>query len=642
MSTAKENIEQRLTEILQRDNAVCVVLDGEWGVGKTTFWKNFSNEKFKENSVYVSLFGKDSIQEIKQEISLKFYRKNKVVLKILEKFKKFIPAGIFSFFTKRFADNKIAEFSLIMLDSLYTDKYKDAIICFDDFERMSNKINLKDVLGTISEYKEQQNCHIVMILNRSKMTALANEAQKEDEENLEDKELKNDSQVKDNKIELEKILSEYEETQKEDEENLEAKEPKNTSQVKEDKTELEKILSEYKDKIMDYEFYYDPTPQESFSVISDKLEEVYRDAVSRYFTKHAIKNIRVMKRAINALNDYKQHLEDKLQKYQPIKDNAITYILGISIINAMNSSAEIKQFLGKLDHCSNLTDVYDSYKNRKNIRDSKNELVFLDDADYYQLGMNILSYTKKSIIDIEEFNKIARNIITREYNSENKQYQEIEKEISDEYFKGVLDLRHDNDVFINNLFTHLETNKENIIDIVGVSPFITYIETLGKFDEKNKQKYHEFATKVLLDYITDVFENNQYQNLYTDILVKMINFDKRVEELHDNLVAQNDIYKISSAERIIENIFNTRMPIQKELTSKITEEILEKYCYENLEFLRSAIGFLQSNASYLSSNKEVRVKILNVFKKISENGDENQKLKMKFILEDLKKKAYLE
>ena len=552
------------------------------------------------------MFGKESTQEIKQEISLKFYRKNKVVSKILEKFKKFIPAGIFSFLIKRFADNKIAEFSLIMLDSLHTNKYKDAIICFDDFERISDKINLKEILGLISEYKEQQNCHIVMILNRSKMTAPTKE------------------------------------TQKGDEENLEAKEPKNTSQIKEDKTELEIILSEYKDKIMDYEFYYDPTPQESFSVISDKLEEVYQDAVSRYFTKHTIKNIRVMRRAINALNDYKQHLEDKLQKYQPIKDNAITYILGISIINAMNSSAEIKQFLGKLDHRSNLTDVYDLYKNRKNISDSKNELEFLDDADYYRLGMNILSYTKKSIIGAEEFNEIARNLITREYNSENKQYKEIKKEISDEYFKGVLDLRYDNDVFIKSLFAYLETNKDNIIDIVGVSPFLLYIETLTKFDEENKQKYHEFATKILLEYIRGVFENNQYQNLYTDILDEMIKFDKRVEELHDNLITQNEIYKISSAERIIENIFNTRVPIQKELSSKITEEILEKYCYENLEFLRSAIGFLQSNASHLSNNKELRLKILKVFEKISKNGDENQKLKMKFILEDLKEKAHLE
>jgi hypothetical protein len=270
MNSSKVDIEERLKEILERKVGTCIVLDGEWGVGKTTFWKNFSTENFDKNSVYVSLFGKESIQEIKQEISLKFYyKKNEAVSKILEKNKKFNLTGIFSFFTKRFADNKIAEFSLIILDSLYTNKYKDAIICFDDFERISDKINLKDVLGLISEYKEQQNCHIVMILNRSKMTAPAKETQKEDEENLEDKGLKNDSQIK------------------------------------EDKTELEKILSEYKDKIMDYEFYYNPTPQESFSIISSELEEFYQDAALRYFEKHTINNIRVMRRAINVLNDYK-------------------------------------------------------------------------------------------------------------------------------------------------------------------------------------------------------------------------------------------------------------------------------------------------------------------------------------------------
>jgi len=122
----------------------------------------------------------------------------------------------------------------------------------------------------------------------------------------------------------------------------------------------------------------------------------------------------------------------------------------------------------------------------------------------------------------------------------------------------------------------------------------------------------------------------------------MINFDKRVKELHDNLITQNEIYKISSAERIIENIFNARVPIRKELTSKITEEILEKYCYENLEFLRSAIGFLQRDISRLPDNEELKNKILKVFKNLSKNGDKNQKLKMKFILEDLKEKAHLE
>ena len=350
-----------------------------------------------------------------------------------------------------------------------------------------------------------------------------------------------------------------------------------------------------------------------------------------------------MRRAINALNDYKQHLEDKLQKYQPIKDNVITYILGISIINAMNSSAEIERFLGKLDYRSNLTDVYELFKNEKDTGDLYYAFKFTNDEDYYWLGINILSYTKKSIINIEEFNIIIENIINKEYDKhKGRLYIEIRKEILEEYLNGTLNLQYDNGIFVSNLFTRLETNKENIIDIVGVSPFLLYIKTLEKFDEENKQKYHEFATKILLEYIRGVFENDQYQNLYTDILDEMINFDERVKELHDNFITQNEIYKISSAERIIENIFNARVPIRKELTSKITEEILEKYCYENLEFLRSAIGFLQRDISRLPDNKELKDKILKVFEKISKNGDENQKLKMKFILEDLEKKAHLE
>ena len=598
MSTAKENIEQRLTEILKRKNAVCVVLDGEWGVGKTTFWKNFSAKNFDKNSVYVSLFGRESIQEIKQEIGIQIYRRNEYISEFSEKakylrFDKVIDEVI----------PKLGSALIGCISFFKKENFKDVIICFDDFERISDKINLKDVLGIISEYKEQQNCHIVMILNRSKMTAPAKEIQKEDNKNLEYKELKNASQIKDNKI------------------------------------KLERILSEYKDKIMDYEFYYDPTPQESFNIISGDLEEVYRDAVLRYFEKHTINNIRVMRRAINALNDYKQHIEDKLQKYQPIKDNVITYILGISIINAMNSSAEIERFLGVLNFFGELEDVYDLFKNKKDM--SKKEyaeysLIISYDKFYRQLGANILSYAQKSIIDTESLDTIIENII------KNEQYQEIRKEILNEYFKGTLDLQHDNRLFIKSLFAYLETNKENIIDIVGVSPFLLYIETLEKFDEENKQKYREFATKILLEYIRDVFENNQYQNLYTDILDKMINFDERVKELHDNLITQNEIYKISSAEKIIENIFNARVPIRKELTSKITEEILEKYCYEDLEFLRSAIGFLQRDISRLPDNKELKDKILKVFEKISENGDENQKLKMKFILEDLKEKAHLE
>lgn len=590
MNSSKVDIEKRLEEILKRKVGTCIVLDGEWGVGKTTFWKNFSDTKFNEKSVYVSLFGKESIQEIKQEISLKFYRKNKLVSKVLEKFKKFIPAGIFSFSTKRFADNKIAEFSLIMLDSLYTDKYKDAIICFDDFERMSNKINLKDVLGLISEYKEQQNCHIVMILNRSKMTVLANEAQKADDENLEDKELKK------------------------------------TSQIKEDKTELEKILSEYKDKIMDYEFYYNPTPEESFNIVSAELTEIYREVARQYFKKHEINNIRVIRRAINTLNDYHKYLENVEENHKKTRDCILMFILGISVLNSMNSLSKLEQFFGIRNFYGELEDIYGLFKN-KGYLSNVDALIFSRDVDYHQLSLNIFSYAKRSIIDVDEFKKIVGRLIERE------QFEETKNSIFNEYFNGIYDLQYKNSDFTNKLFGYLEENKERILEIVEFDSFLLYIEKLGEFDEKHKEKYHKFAIEVLLKHLKSILDNKQYEYFDTETINKMNGFDDQVKDLYNELMYEKEKFKISSAENIIENIFMSKNPIPEVLSSKIKREDLEKYCYANKDFVYSAVKFLHPDKH--PEVKGLKNKILEVFNNISKNGNESQRLKMGLILEHL-------
>ncbi len=47
--------------------------------------------------------------------------------------------------------------------------FENIVICFDDFERLSNKLSLKDIFGLISEIKEQKNCHIVMIFNAGEL-----------------------------------------------------------------------------------------------------------------------------------------------------------------------------------------------------------------------------------------------------------------------------------------------------------------------------------------------------------------------------------------------------------------------------------------------------------------------------------------
>ena len=190
MNSSKVDIEKRLEEILKRKVGTCIVLDGEWGVGKTTFWKNFSDTKFNEKSVYVSLFGKESIQEIKQEIGIQIYKRNKYI-KEIEKSK---ADQVFNLAIPNLGSALMGCISLFKKED-----FKDTVICFDDFERISDKLNLKDILGLISEYKEQQNCHIVMILNSSKMTTITESNQNEQDKNFKDQEVENDIKENDKK-----------------------------------------------------------------------------------------------------------------------------------------------------------------------------------------------------------------------------------------------------------------------------------------------------------------------------------------------------------------------------------------------------------------------------------------------------------
>ena len=459
MNSSKVDIEERLEEILERKVGTCIVLDGEWGVGKTTFWKKFSDAKFKENSVYVSLFGKESIQEIKQEIGMQIYKRNKYISEFSKKARYLKFDKIIDEVTPKLGS------AVIGCISFFEKKdFKDIIVCFDDFERISDKINFKDVLGLISEYKEQQNCHIVMILNRSKMTTITKSNQNEQDENFKDQEVEND--IKEN----------------------------------DKKTELEKILSEYKDKIMDYEFYYNPTPEESFNIVSVELTEIYREVARQYFKKHEINNIRVIRRAINALNDYHKYLENIEENHKKTRDCILKFILGISVINSMNSPSKVEQFFGVRNFYGELQDIYGLFKNMSNV----DALIFSKDVDYHQLSLNIFSYVKRSIIDVDEFKKIVRRLIERE------QFEETKNSIVNEYFNGIYDLQYKNSDFTNKLFGYLEENKERILEIVEFDSFLLYIEKLGEFDEKHKEKYHKFAIEVLLKHLKSMFDNKQY------------------------------------------------------------------------------------------------------------------------------------
>ena len=159
MSTA--NLKKRLTNILTKDESVVISINGKWGVGKTYFWHKFITAykicfRHKNKTAYISLFGKETIADIRTDISLQ------VISKGEENLKKFVKS----------INVKIPFINInpsALLTLFKKQDFKNIVVCFDDFERLSPSIKLEEVLGLIAELKEQKECKVVMILNEGKL-----------------------------------------------------------------------------------------------------------------------------------------------------------------------------------------------------------------------------------------------------------------------------------------------------------------------------------------------------------------------------------------------------------------------------------------------------------------------------------------
>jgi len=161
----------------EQNNGNVIMLSGKWGAGKTHFWKNSIEPELSrlENKnkayVYISLYGKENTESIKNEILLKAYESvkkdnmtlqrtisvfdniSKVILSVSVLGIKFDTNSIEGFFTSK----RVNQAKDFLLDG--------GIICFDDFERKSENIQLNDLFGLITQLSQEMKCKIVLILN---------------------------------------------------------------------------------------------------------------------------------------------------------------------------------------------------------------------------------------------------------------------------------------------------------------------------------------------------------------------------------------------------------------------------------------------------------------------------------------------
>lgn len=185
-------VKQAIAEFLSRTDPEVLCVRGKWGVGKTYTWSTALESAHASKAVklarysYVSLFGVNSLDELKLSIfenvitfsdglkkadleTLDAYVSKIGSWRKLAKIAQSIPV------VKNFVGGEIGGLVSFMT-------IRDQIICIDDLERRSQKLDVSDVLGLISYLREQRNCKIVLLLNDEQ---LAEQARQEFERNLE-------------------------------------------------------------------------------------------------------------------------------------------------------------------------------------------------------------------------------------------------------------------------------------------------------------------------------------------------------------------------------------------------------------------------------------------------------------------------
>lgn len=159
-----------------------LALTGAWGTGKTYAWREAllahrDNIKFK-NYCYVSLFGVNSMAELRMSL----FTKSVAVSTLGQKLNLSMINEHGSSMVKDWLKVQYERFSPMLrslphgssvslgLEALMPSAVRDTLVCFDDFERQT-AIKAEDVLGLITELREERGCKVALIFNAEKLGA---------------------------------------------------------------------------------------------------------------------------------------------------------------------------------------------------------------------------------------------------------------------------------------------------------------------------------------------------------------------------------------------------------------------------------------------------------------------------------------
>lgn len=171
-----ENIKSIFKDYLNAENTnYALLLNGNWGSGKSFFWKNTLKKIVKQNDyneIYISLNGISKIETLEHMLFIKLLpfigSKEDSLLKNTTT----LVTNVVNKLSSHFLKTSISDiFKGVSVDAFNFSKY---IICFDDLER--SQIPIKEVLGFINNFVEHKNLKTIILADEEEI----NKSQKDE------------------------------------------------------------------------------------------------------------------------------------------------------------------------------------------------------------------------------------------------------------------------------------------------------------------------------------------------------------------------------------------------------------------------------------------------------------------------------
>ena len=442
-----------------------IMINGEWGSGKTYFWNHKIKPKIeamqvngkKLTPIYMSLYGISNLEEISKKI---FIETTQLMDKNLKKFMGASGVGSIPEYAKTGLD--MANFFGVTqngdrLDYAQFFSTDDKVLCFDDLERAN--VDVIDILGYINNFVEHDHIKTIIICNEKELS----------------------TKLKNSNLEMKTFIATY------------LLDKENKLNIKTDKPMVERIRDtiEYVfDKANDYERIKEKLIGETFEyapefnyIINGLLMRYENNAdlirflrentalITSTLNKSGTRSLRILK---HALNNFKKIFDTVTNSYP----NTNNRVLQTMLIFTIAISFEIKA--GKI--------TKDKFVNINNNEEYKSVLVssrvFMDNRQFYikEFDNNyyynfkaeyrffkfIEKYVRTRIFDMKIFKQnmevIRDTVDTKQLPGYKRLLTEEYWKIPDDQFNGVIDETLD----------YVKNGRIEIIQIVKLFSYFAY------------------------------------------------------------------------------------------------------------------------------------------------------------------------